>query len=297
MPIGDRKESKMKLIKNWNKVIIGLFLLAALNLSAKAHTYEKENIDTWLEQLNDHDWTIRATASFGLYCSIKELEDEEIVEKIKTALINLLAKDILLKDAGQLKSTTPEESAAEYLAELAENVATFKDPRSIPSLMRHMTIRSVMNTLVEFGDPVVELLLKEIENRDIPNKGVPVKVLGEMVRPKEKGYVAKGKMREKIKQTLIKTLKESKHPTDKTIEWYEIRARQRASVRLRVIRALENIADTDVITIIKKITNEDPYFQDFSKKKNYTGSKKRYEVREEAQKVLDKLKKEGKIKK
>ncbi len=123
-------------------------------------------------------------------------------------------------------------------------------------------------------------------------------ILGEISKPEKEGYVASENVRRKIKQGLIDSLKDNEHPKNKITYWNEYDNEVLASMRVRfwVVHALGNIGDEDVIPIIKKVANEDPYFQDFSKKENYTGPKKRYIVREEAQKVLERLKKEGKIK-
>jgi len=284
----------MKLNKNLDKVIMGLVLLSTLNLSIKVYSCEKNQIDSLLKQLDNKDWIVRSKASYSLYQCIEKLNDQKVVDSIKNALIDLLAREITLIDANQFKDTTPGGEGGEYLANLAENVATFKNVRSIPTLMRFMSIMSVMKTLVEFGDPVVDLILKELENSDIQYKGTLVKALGEMVKTKDRGYVAEGKTRDKIKQALINVLEESKHPTDKTIKWYEVRAMQMAGVRVKVIIALGNLGDEDVIPIIEKVVQEDPYFLDLSKKNNYAGPEKRYIVREEAMKVLEQL--DGKVK-
>ncbi len=277
----------MKQKKNWVRIIMVLVLLIALNSSVRAYTFEKEQIDTWLEQLNSQDWSVRADAEIYLYYSSKKLKDEEIIKKIKTTLIDQLAKEIALKDAGQFRDDTPGAESGEYLANFAERVATFKDARSIPSLMRYNSIRSVRRALAEFGDPVAKILLKDLESKDSSTKGYAALTLGEMVRPKEKGYVAQGRMRKRIKKALIKTLKESKHPTDKTIEWYEEKVWERASIRRRVVRALGQLDDPTLIPLFEKIAREDP---DVGKRRIEGYVKEVYPIREEAKKALERLK-------
>jgi len=69
--------------------------------------------------------------------------------------------------------------------------------------------------------------------------------------------------------------------------------RKRASVRRNIITALGYLAETgdkEVIPIIESLAEEDPYYLDMSKKKNYAGPMKRYTVREEASKILERLK-------
>jgi len=101
-------------------------------------------------------------------------------------------------------------------------------------------------------------------------------------------------MKDKIKKAFLDELKDplNKNP-DIGIDWYEHRASERASVRRSILQGLGYLAlsgDNDVLFLIKSAAEEDPYYLDMSKKTNYTGPKKRYMVREEAQKILDSLK-------
>ena len=90
------------------------------------------------------------------------------------------------------------------------------------------------------------------------------------------------------------TLNESKHP-DKKTAWYEYRSSDCAVVRKRTINALGYLAetgDTEVWPIIESIAKNDPYFW-LPKGKKDEASNRRYDVREEARKVIDELKEKG----
>ncbi len=103
-----------------------------------------------------------------------------------------------------------------------------------------------------------------------------------------------GETKKKIKQELIKELNNVRNRNpEQSIPWYEIRARERADVRRNIVTALGYLAesgDKEVVPIIESLAKDDPFFLDMSRKKDYKGPVKKYLVREEAEKILEKLK-------
>lgn len=280
----------MILYKETAKIFLVIGILTLLSWTFNSSVFSKqeseEQINQWIEQLNAEDWRTRSIAVSHL----DHLKENQKTEKVKNSLINLLRKEIIIEKDGKeyirtaIKSQGEGEGFMEYIGLLLDAVANLRDVRTIPIFVEYTSWGRRM--LPEIGEPAVEPLIEKLNNS---MNAVTAFTLGEMVKPKDKGYVAKGKTREKIKQSLIKALEKSKHPTDKKIEWYEHRAMKFAVIRRAVVHALGNFGDADVIPRIKKIAKEDPYFQDFTKKKNYKGPKKRYMVREEAERVLKQL--------
>ncbi len=153
---------------------------------------------------------------------------------------------------------------------------------------------AVARSLHNIGESAIDPLIKKLHDQVVGYRSSAAYALGLFLKPDGGEYIAKDEIREKIKHALIKELKNprNKNP-EKNIEWYEVRAEERAEVRLNIVRGLGYLAvtgDNEVIPMIKSAAEEDPYFLDMSKKKNYQGPQKRYSVREEAQKILEKLK-------
>jgi len=277
--------------KNITKIFLVILVLTSLYLifSSPVFSIEKEKseeqISQWIEHLREPDWRVRDIAVINL----DRLPEEQKSDIVKTSLINLLEEELSGK-----YDNPPGEGPAEYFSDLLDAVANLRDPRSIPSLLKNIgSSRSSIHALAAIGEPAVDPILKRLSDSTeygyIGVKEPLLDILGEMLKPKEEGYMPGGKLREKIKQSIIKALEDSKYPTDKKIEWYEDRSMVFANVRKAAVRALGNLGDADVIPIIEKVAQEDPYFLDLSKKNNYTGPEKRYIVREEATKVLEQL--------
>jgi hypothetical protein len=147
--------------------------------------------------------------------------------------------------------------------------------------------------LVQFGDKGVDAILKKLDSAtNCSEEFASVRFLADVLQIKKQGYVAQGVTREKIKKMIIKVLDKSKQP-DESVEWFEKRARECANVRVEIAIALGYLAETgdnEALPIIKTLAEKDPYFIDLSKKKDYKGPNKKYIVREEAQKIFERLK-------
>jgi len=179
-----------------------------------------------------------------------------------------------------------------YDFELIKALGNTRDPRSIPYLIDSLS-SSAAKGLHKIGEPAIEPLLKRLHDESAGYRSGAARALGLFLRPNE-GYMAKGEVRERIKEELIKEFRNPRNgDPDRNVEWYETKGAACASVRENIVTALGYLAETedkDVIPIIVSVAEKDPYYLDMSKKKDYTGPQKRYPVREEASKILERLK-------
>jgi len=279
---------------------IGVFLLLWLIapsscLIGQQHPppQEMEKITQWIEQLNHSDWRIRDKAVSHL----NRLKKEQKTERVRKALINLLEREVTAERDGKKYITTviPDpgqgkgEGFGEYIVNLLEAVANLRDARAVPILVEFMAGggQAVEDALVEIGercvDPLIEKLHKGAAGLNLSLKAAAAKVLGRILKEKKTGYTAKGKIRVRIKQALFKALKENQHPTDASLEWYEMRVMERAWVRKNIVWALGESGDKDVIPVLEEISRTDPY-----KKKRKDGTIY-HPVREEARKAVAKI--------
>ncbi len=247
---------------------------------------EKEEMEH-LEKMKSSDWQQRATGlSYFTKFGMIQDEDPGLSSSLKNKYMDnqrVIDEIYELADYEIAHDTPPGEPYAEYQCQLFFVLGNLNSERSIPYLLNHKRgCVGASRKLKNLGEPVVEPALKDLrENYPGRNVGT-TEILVQLLKAKNPKYPLCKASKEKIKKALIEC---SKSGSD--------------SVRIRAARGLGELAlqgYTDVIPIIKKLAKEDPYFEDLSKRKNRIGPKIRYRVREHAQKVLDKLKKEGKIK-
>lgn len=254
-----------------NAVFAFLLLISCIANEVLAQT--PQQVDQLIKHLESKDWKKREAAASSLIGLPQELR----TDKVMKALVDELERERLRKSA--------EEGQAEYYSWLFDALAATRDDRVFPFFAR---IGSP-TALIKFGDKGIPYILEKLsEKKNCNERTAFVHYLGEALKPKEKGYVAQGAIRESIKKALLKAMNESKHP-DKNIEWFEYRARECANVRIYIVRALGYFAetgDTDILPIIESLAKDDPYFAVTKK----TKQKGPYDVREEAQKILEKLK-------
>ena len=234
--------------------------------------------------LESPNWKYRYKGILLFNSNLELLDNEEA----KEAIINLLVKEgkhIDLKGGGiwgdEIVADTDKdedigEGQANYLYELSKIAVKSKDNRVIRSLVKVGFIEEVS----VFGSDAIEDVLQELETENITRQNRAIVALTNIITSKSGGDIPNQDIKNKVKKKVLKKI-------------------DNKFLKMSIVYFLGELAfcgDKDVVPIIEKMANEDPYFQDFSKKKNYTGPKIRYPVREEAQKVLGKLKKEGKIK-
>src|SRR4030042_3731567 len=186
-----------------------------------------------------------------------------------------------------------------YDIELIYALGNTRDVRAIPYLMDDLSDPAAKEGFHKIGEPAIEPLIEKLHDKLDGYRSGAARALSLYLKPNE-GYLAQGEIRKRKKEELIAELKNPRNNDPaRSIKWYEIEAQGRAGVRENIIVALGYLAeegDKEVIPIIKSTAEEDPYYLDMSKKTNYTGPQKRYMVREEAKKILVRLKTKGILK-
>jgi hypothetical protein len=182
-----------------------------------------------------------------------------------------------------------------YISQLTKALGNTHDPRAVPYLMKFFGGgMGVDLSLVKIGNAAIDPLLLKLSDDSPGYRSSAALALSLFLKPNQQGSAAKGEEKDRIKEALIKEWRNPRNQNpERGIQWYEIRAQELASVRQNILRSLGYLAETgdkDVIPIIESIAKDDPYYLDMSKKKDYTGPEKRYTVREEAKKILERLK-------
>jgi hypothetical protein len=199
------------------------------------------------------------------------------------------------KERREQEATTKGELGELYYSALIEALGNARDSRAVPYLIGYFfgSGTGVSKSLRKIGPAAIDPLIAKLHDDVVGFRASAANALGFFLKPDDKEFVAKNELRVKIKLALVQELKESRNQNpDKGIPWYEIRAQERAQVRLFIIRGLSYLASTgdkETLALIKAVAKEDPYYMDMSKKKNYGGPQKIYRVRDEAQKILDSL--------
>lgn len=255
--------------------------------SSDVMAQSSQQIDQWVQQLQSSNWRDRQVAASNLVMLPQELKNENV----KAALIAELEREFDRVRKREFEKCPNCDDGGEmgYYIWLFNFVSNMRDDQAFSLFARI----GVPTALVKYGDKGIVAILEKLDvATSCDERFFPIKVLSETLQQKKEGYVAQGKIRNSIKESIIKALDKSKHP-DESVEWYEKRARECANVRVQIVKALGYLAeagDKDVLPIIKTLAEKDPYFLDLSKKKGYKGPGKKYLVREEAQKVIEKLK-------
>ena len=263
-------------------IICFLFLHCVFNAGSVIGdelNYSEADIERYYTKIKSADFEERNEAVNSFINLKPEKYNEEMIVEIKSLFIREMnMEDEVYKffTTGGTTDTLPtsmtyqnSEAYGLYRVNLCHLAGMIGDKKLLPLLVKKC-LRS--DVLLDFGDDAVQLILDGFSNTSNPiRKMTTISVLGEMVKPKKKGYVAKGKNRTKIKNALIKaTNDENKH------------------VRTVSVRALGNSGDKDVISVLEKVAREDKYKV---KKKDKLGKEieEIYPVREEAKKALEKL--------
>lgn len=154
-----------------------------------------------------------------------------------------------------------------YHLNLCELAAKSRNRTLLPLLIDHcLNPKSLLIYEDQSVGKLVEIVLNPEASRD--RKRAAISVLGEMLKPKKGKYTAIGKIRQTIKDALLKTA-----------------TSQDSSIRLVSIRALGNSGDKDLIQEIENIGNTDKYY--ILEK----DERKVFPVREEAIKAIRMLRK------
>jgi hypothetical protein len=249
-----------------------------LVIAFNAMGQNKADIEQNLKKINSANWEERADAAFWLAALPPELKTKQV----KKALINELDKEFT-----RVSKESVESGESEYYSYLFDVVAEMKDDMAFPVFVK---IGSP-TALVKYGDKGIAIILNKLDYNSCTELSAPINTLCKVLNHQNNDIKITPETKEKVKRAIIKALNESKQPKE-NIEWFEIRASECAFIRQVAVRALGYLAnegERDLIPIIEDLAKNDPYYLDFSKKKNYQGERKKYLVREEAQKALEKL--------
>jgi hypothetical protein len=236
--------------------------------------------------------------------SIEERLDAltEINDNSELPLSKETVEQILIlaeKEQKEKESTTKGELGELYYSAIIDALGNTRDSRAVPFLAGYFfdSGTAVSKSLRKIGPAAIDPLIAKLHDDVVGFRASAANALGFLLKPDDSEYVATNELREKIKKVLIQELKESRNQNpDKGIPWYEIRAQERAQVRLFIIRGLSylaNAGDKEALALIKAVAKEDAYYIDMRTKKNYSGPQKIYLVRDEAQIIIDGLKKSG----
>ncbi len=239
----------------------------------------KDKIEENYKKLNSKDFRERSEAAHFF----SELKRGEIPEKVFKSTVQLFneelgrekKKEAFFREGGIADNLpldiayTNSEAYGMYHGYLCEIMGKSGDKTLLPLLVGHCLEARVLNN---FGEAAVEPVLNVLETVNNPGQKMSaIFVLTEMLKMKDEGYTAKGKTRRNIIDALVKTSKDSNR-----------------YVRLVSVKALGESQDKDVIPILENIAKNDPYSVVV---KDPSGKEvKRYPVREDAEKALQKLK-------
>lgn len=238
------------------KIIIGLAIFSlAQGVLANAASLEKlcadSDINCWINQLQSKKLHDRERAVGHL----ESLYYHDKSEAAKKALIDLLERELtkIQKDGGY-KGESSDEGEAEYFYSLCKIVGNFSDPKAIPLLLEIGNL----DALKPYGEPVLDIIISRLDHKSYGQRLNAATVLDDFLTPKEKGYTAEGEARIKIRVALLQATKDKE-----------------GLVRGRVVIALSNFQDDEVIAVLEDIKKNDPHSH----------------VREKAEKALEKIKK------
>lgn len=281
------KKSEVSLVSLLLIVSISFLHLLSLSKYAEAGSGKKTN-EQLSEDLNSNDMSTRTGALAHINRNIKTspLNAEEIEQILRLAE---------REEQSHESQSVSGELGQDYLIELIEALGNMNNARAVPYLINYLsTGTAAARGLNKIGEPSVDPLVKRLHDETVGFRSEAANALGLFLKPNERGYVAKGATREKIKKELIKEINDPRNnDPEKSIAYYQHRSRERAYVRINIIRTLGDLAesgDKEVVPIIKKIAEQDSYAEDFSNNKGHMGAEKKYKVKEEAQMILDKLK-------
>jgi len=240
-------------------------------------------IDQLVKQLGSKEWQKREQAASTLMNLPPELRSE----KVMVALVKELEKQFF---TGGHKYEG--EGEMEYSMWLMNAIASLQDDRAFPLIVKI----GAPSAILRYGDKGMLAMIDKLKDMEAcgSRREAFITYLGKAIEKKDKDYVAQGEIAKKIKRVLVEALEVSRHPTIKG-ERSEGIARECAGVRGRAVKALGVLADsgdTEVLPIIESLSKGDPYYW-VPKGKPDEESNRKYDVREEAQKVIDELKAKG----
>ena len=256
-----------------------VILFPSSNVMAEKIAQEKSKDNNILAMLSSEDIFERYEA-ITLINKNPSIISPPIIEK----LLYLIEKEMNTHESSSIQEFQEDG----YGWDLCTALIKSNDTRAIPYLIARFDFR-----VATFGESSVAPLIEKLHDNNRGFRSFAARTIGEYIQKKSENNTLKEETKVIFKKELIKELdhERNKDPS-RDIERYKRKARGLATVRQFILKALGMIAalgDSDVILHIKKAAQKDSSYWDMSEKKNYSGPKRRYRVREKAQKILDEL--------
>lgn len=247
----------------------------------------------------------------------------EMSESIKKICYRLIQEEL----SGKSKLDRRKDDERLYEWGVIKLATKINNKEVLPYLIENITDKLAKPAILKQGEAALEEIFKVTE-RDQKLSGwkkkAIIEIFTEMTRPKEKGYVAKGSYREKMKQFVLRILEESQYTTanEKSkivttrVMRYNKNNRKITYMKKYILDYLLVLGDEDIMPILRDMAKNDAYYEevsesylpyakmsgkereDFNRKNKgkieaaaQIPSKKvkYYPIREKAQKILEKL--------
>ena len=237
-------------------LMVGIVCLAFFTKSdsvqIKNELTQPKKIEEYYSKLQSPDLTDRYSAVYYL-----SQYPERLNKKIINTVIDLFMMEIerikkfnkLLKQPGRIENKVPKEllyinseTYGLYWVDLCNIVGKSKEARVLPLLAEYHPDPRLLND--NFGELAVDPVIHILKTSDNSGRRAnQARVLGYLLEDKKEGYIARGETRERIKKELITCAVTDKEHT----------------VRFSAATALGKSGDSDVIPILEKIAQTDPY--------------------------------------
>lgn len=292
-------------MKNENiKLFLLLVLIFAICTSSEAappkqnHTEAGDHrIDRLIDQLNSSVLQDRESAAKSLLNPV-DVTNERVAKALAAELSRLYfpeKQEINKKEQSKNDDGGEPGDEEEYAYWLMMTIASYRIDAAFPLMVKSR----YADALIRYGDRGSEIISDQVRSEPTcVKKEHFIKVLSDALGKNDFGYIAQGSARENIEKLFLQTLMNSKHP-DKNTEYFYYRAQECARVRLQIVIGLGHLAeagDSTVTPVLQSIAQNDPYYQITKKLEDVDESKRKYEVREKAQRVLLDLKGKEQIK-
>lgn len=262
-----------------------IVLIALLSTLIPLNSFAQAEIETSqsLQQLQSDDWQVRQDAAYIL----NQLPESMKTDQIKKALIEELEKEYIKINSGEYyKGSGDHGNEEDYYSWLFDVVSDFVDDRAFPIFV----MIGSPTALIKYGEKGLDVIIEDFEKKDCFEGQAYIYVFNKWLKQKSESHVVSGKkQKEKIKKALLKGIDKFRDPP-KVQENYEPKASMCATARINILKSLAIMAesgDQETTSKIMQIAKDDPYINS----KNEPEQK--YIVREEANKILEKLQNKG----
>ncbi len=271
---------------DWRNTDGGYVMLPVVGQDQKI-TVSADEVTALLTQLEDSQWQARSEAFYRLlrvtekkdasakpYSALSSLLEAfpEKADQIKAALIKLLERENSFRTehasryaiAGALLS----EPFTNYYADLISVVAKLRDVRSLNTLLSAIdTGNMATRGLAGLGRPALDPIILRLKDKDIIVRNGATIALKQMLLPDNVEKISDPISKAKIKRALVQQT-----------------ADEDPFVRISAIEGLALLKDPEVIPLIERLAESDPY-----QASQHGGSENLYPVREAAEKLLHEI--------